>query len=292
MPPFYSGTLVERNLSVIRTRRKVVSEEPHERPRPGRASWCGELKFGSLLVPVKAYAMIQNSSGTQLCQIHVGCGCRIEQPRRCPKHGALEPDQIGKAFPYSSSQLVELTPADLQSLTPVDEKKIVLERFFNCESLDLALLAGRSLQLAPSHAAATGFYAAAVCGLTKSRKWALGHVVFAGKRQLVVVRPDSNRLVLHTLHDPRQLHAPVVPTTSENTAPPIIVKRICENIKRNAGKIAWNDLGDDTQQRLVAIVDARVRSSERANKRATPRSPKSSQSRSRSRQTSRPAKAA
>ncbi|MCA9124747.1 MAG: hypothetical protein H6822_01865 [Planctomycetaceae bacterium] len=276
---------------MIRTRSKVASEEPHERPRPGRASWCGELKFGSLLVPVKAYATIQNSNGTQLCQIHVGCGARIEQPRRCPKHGVLEPDQIGKAFLYSQSQLVELTPADLQSLTPVDDKTIVLERFFDCESLDLVLLAGRSLQLAPSHAAATGLYAAAVCGLTKTRKWALGHVVFSGKRQLVVVRPESHRLLLHTLHDPRQLHASVSLTSDENTAPLNIVKRLCESIKRNAGKIEWNDLGDDTQQRLAAIVDARVCGNQRANGRV-PRSMKSSQNSSRSRQNSRAARAA
>ena len=40
-------------------------------------------------------------------------------------------------------------------------------------------LAGRSLQLAPSHAAAEPLYAAAVCGLAKTRKWALGHVALA-----------------------------------------------------------------------------------------------------------------
>lgn len=277
---------------MVQKRIKGASEEPHEQPRPVRASWCGELKLGPLLVPVKAYATIQNSNGTQLYQVHVGCGSRIEQPRRCPKHGVLEPDQIGKAFLYSPSQLVELTPADLRSLTPVDDKTIVLERFFDCESLDLVLLAGRSLQLAPSHAAATALYAAAVCGLTKTRKWALGHVVFSGKRQLVVVRPESHRLLLHTLHDPQQLHASVILASSGNAAPPNIVKRICENIKRNAGKITWNDLGDDTQQRIAAIVEARIRGNERADGRATPRSLKSPQNSSRSRQNSRAARAA
>jgi len=252
---------------VIRTRITKKPEEPHERPRPGRSSWCGELKLGSLLVPVKAFATVQSSSGTQLCQVHAGCGSRVVQPRRCPKHGLLEPDQIGKAFPYSPGQLVELSPTDLQSLAPQDEKTIVLEQFFDCESLDLVLLAGRSLQLTPSHAAAAPLYAAAVSGLTKTHKWALGHVVFSGRRQLIVVRPESHRLILHTLHDPRQLHSPVALTDGEDDAPQQIVKEICKAIKRGAGPITWANLGDDAAQRLAALVNARVNGNKRANKR-------------------------
>ena len=250
---------------MIRTRIKQNPAEPHERPRPGRASWCGELKLGSLLVPVKAYATVQSASGTQLCQVHAGCGSRVVQPKRCPKHGLLKPDQIGKAFPYSPSQLVELSPTDLQSLTPADKKTIVLEQFFDCESLDLVLLAGRSLQLAPSHAAADPLYAAAVCGLTKTHKWALGHVVLSARRQPVVVRPESHRLILHTLHDPRQLHGLVPLTIGANAAPQKIVKEICAAIKRNTATICWDDLGDDTAQRLAALVNARVNGVKRTN---------------------------
>jgi DNA end-binding protein Ku len=265
---------------VIRTRIKEETTRPHERPRPGRATWCGELRLGSLLVPVKAYGTVQSSSGTQLCQVHVGCGCRIEQPRTCPKHGPLKPDQIGKAFAYSPSQLVELSPADLQSLTPPDEKIIVLEQFFDCESLDLVLLAGRSLQLAPSHPAAEPLYAAAVCGLTKTHKWALGHVVFSGRRQLIVVRPESHRLILHTLHDPRQLHGPIPLTSSANTVPQKIVKVICAAINHNAGPVAWDDLGDDAAQRLAALVNDRVNGVKQTNGRTKPkgsRSPRNGQ---------------
>jgi len=226
------------------------------------------LKLGSLLVPVKAYATVQNSNGTQLCQVHAGCGCRIEQPKRCPKHGPLKPAQIGKAFAYSAEQLIELSSADIQSLAPADEKTIVLEHFFDGVSLDLTLLAGRTLQLAPSHAVAEPLYVAVVVGLTKSRKWALGHVVFSGRRQLVVVRPESQRLILYTLHDPRQLYSPVPIVRRGNAAPQATVKDILAAIKRGAGTIKWNDHGDDTAQRLAALVDARVNGVRRTNGRA------------------------
>ncbi len=274
---------------MIQTRTKQESGGQGGRPRPGRASWSGELKLGSLLVPVKAYMTIQNSSGTQLCQVHAGCGNRIEQPRRCPKHGALEPDQIGKAFPYSPNHLIELTPADLESLTPTDEKKIVLERFFDRDSLDLVMITGRSLQLAPSHAAATGSYAAVVEGLSKTRKWAFGHVVFSGKRHLIVVRPESRRLILHTLHHPQQLLASVVVTIGDHDVPPNIAKQIRQSIRRSAGQIAWDEIRDDTSQRLAAIVQRRKRGSQPTNRPTKTRSKKPSQRESRRHRTARAA---
>ncbi len=121
----------------------------------------------------------------------------------------LEPREIGKAFAYSADEMVELNASDLQSIRPMDDKKIVLVQFIGATSLNLTLLAGRSLQLAPSHAAAGPLYATVVAALTKTAKWGVGTVVFSGKRNLIVVRPDSSHLMLHTLHSPRLLYAPV-----------------------------------------------------------------------------------
>ena len=167
-----------------------VTARRRERLRPGRASWCGELQLDRLIVPVKAFPAVQSSAGTHLCQVHAGCGSRIEQPKRCPKHGVLEPHEIGKAFAYSTDEIVELSASDLQSIGPVDDKKIVLRQFISATSLDLRLFAGRSLQLAPSHAAAGPMYATIVAALTKTTKWGVGTVVFSGKRNLIVVRPE------------------------------------------------------------------------------------------------------
>ncbi|MDP6557804.1 MAG: hypothetical protein QGG71_24265 [Pirellulaceae bacterium] len=228
------------------------------RPRPGRASWCGQLQLDRLMVPVKAFPAVQSSAGTQLCQVHAGCGCRIEQPRRCPKHGVLEPREIGKAFAYSADEMVELNASDLQSISPVDDKKIVLVQFISATSLDLTLLAGRSLQLAPSHAAADPLYATIVAALTKTTQWGVGTVVFSGKRNLIVVRPESSRLVLHTLHSPRLLYAPVDTVNPANSVSRQTVTRICKTIERNSGSIDWDDFEDDSEDRLMELVRAHV----------------------------------
>lgn len=237
--------------------REVTAQRP-EPLRPGRASWCGELQLGQLLVPVKAFPAVQSCVGIQLCQVHAGCGRRIEQPKRCPQHGLLEPHEVGKAFAYSADEIVELHPSDLQGISPVDDKKIVLSQFIGAMSLDLTLLAGRSLQLAPSHAAAGPIYATIVAALTKAAKWGVGTVVFSGKRSLVVVRPESSRLVLHTLHSPRLLYAPPDAMNTVNGVTRESVTHVCKMIEQNSRPIKWDDLEDESEDRLIELVNARI----------------------------------
>ncbi|MCA9124686.1 MAG: hypothetical protein KDB11_31140, partial [Planctomycetales bacterium] len=241
-----------------RVNQREVAAQSSEQPRAGRASWCGELQLGQLLVPVKAFPAIQSCLGIQLCQVHAGCGRRIEQPKRCPQHGLLESHEVGKAFAYSADEIVELDASDLQSISPVDDKKIVLAQFIGAMSLDLTLLAGRSLQLAPSHAAAGPMYATIVAALTKAAKWGVGTVVFSGKRSLVVVRPESSRLVLHTLHSPRLLYAPPDAMNTVNGVTRESVTHVCKMIEQNSRPIKWDDLEDESEDRLIELVNARI----------------------------------
>ncbi len=244
------------------------------------------------MVPVKAFPAVQSSAGTQLCQVHAGCGRRVEQPKRCPKHGVLEPHEVGKAFAYSADEMVELSASDLQSIGPVDDKKIVLGQFISATSLDLTLLAGRSLQLAPSHAVAGPLYATIVAALTKTTKWGIGTVVFSGKRNLILVRPESSRLVLHTLHSPRLLFAPVDSVNTADSVSHPTVKRICKTIEHNSGPINWDDFEDDAGGRLVELINARASRFTPAKEPSKCPGQRKSPSRPRRRATSKTAKAA
>ncbi len=180
--------------------------QPHAAPT-SRASWCGQLQPGTLAVPVKAYAAIASPLEVPLRQLHAGCGPRIEYRKRCPKHGAVPPEEIVKGYSYQQDQYVVLSEAELTELQPADEKTIHLEHFLNPELVDLVLLAGRSLYLAPSNPAARRPFATVYRALERSGKWALGRVVFSSRWQIVVVHPENQVLLLHTLYHPAQRRA-------------------------------------------------------------------------------------
>ena len=118
----------------------------------GLVGWAIETAL--LCVPVKAYPAIATPPEIPLRQLHAVCGQRIEYRKCCPTHGEVPAEEIIKGYPYQPDQYVRLTEEELASLQPNDEKTLHLEHFLNPADVDLVLLAGRSLYLAPANPAA------------------------------------------------------------------------------------------------------------------------------------------
>lgn len=233
------------------------ASEPHAAPA-SRASWIGQLRLGDLCAPVKAYAAIATPPENPLRQLHAGCGRRIEYRKWCPKHGAVPPEKIVKGYPYQADQYVVLSEAELAELQPADEKTIYLEHFLDPELVDLALLAGRSLSLAPANAAAQRPFATVYRALEHSRKWALGRVVFSNRRQILLVRPQNQILLAHTLYHPAQRRAQAGADASDVEVSQRELRPVLRRINSAEGKIPWDEYQDDSERRLTALVEAKL----------------------------------
>ena len=226
-------------------------------PPASRASWTGQLRVAHLTIPVKAYAAVVTPD-SPLKQLHAGCGERIEYRKWCPKHGIVPNDAIIKGYPYGTESYVQLAEAELTALQPADDKTLLLERFFEPDQLDLILLSGRSLYLAPSLPAARQPFALLLAALRSSEKWALGRVILSNNRQVVVVRPDEQTLVVHTLYFPGQQRAAVgiepdcVDLSRKDIA---AMERI---IRATNGQIPWDEYKDESETRLSELVQAKV----------------------------------
>jgi DNA end-binding protein Ku len=241
--------------------------EPHAAPA-SRASWCGQLQLGTLSVPVKAYAAIASPPEVPLRQLHAGCGQRIEYRKWCSKHGAVPPEEIVKGYPYQPDQYVVLSEAELAGLQPVDEKTIHLEHFLNPELVNLVLLAGRSLYLAPANPAARRPFATVYRALERSGKWALGRLVFSNRWQIVVVHPENQVLLVHTLHHPAQRRALAGNGATDVEISQKELRPLLRLIASADGRIPWDDYQDDWERRVTALVEAKIAS---ANNRRTAR---------------------
>jgi DNA end-binding protein Ku len=223
-----------------------------------RASWCGQLKLGTLCVPVKAYAAIATPPEIPLRQLHAACGERIEYRKCCPKHGEMPAEEIVKGYPYQPDQYVRLTEEELAALQPADEKTLHLEHFLDAALLDMVLLSGRSLYLAPANPAARRPFAAVHQSLQRSGKWAVGRVVFSGKWQIVAVRPVEHVLLVHTLYHPAQRRALLNPEGTDVEVSQQDLRPLLRIIDTADGEIPWADYQDDFERRLTALVEAKV----------------------------------
>jgi DNA end-binding protein Ku len=223
-----------------------------------RASWCGQLKLGTLCVPVKAYAAIATPPEIPLRQLHAVCGERIEYRKCCPQHGEVPTEEIVKGYPYQPDQYVRLTEEELASLQPADEKTLHLEHFLDPALLDMVLLSGRSLYLAPANPAARRSFAMVLHALRRSAKWGVGRVVFSGKWQIVVVRPVEHVLLVHTLYHPAQRRALLNPEGTDVEVSPQDLRPLLRIIDTADGEIPWADYQDDYERRLTELVEAKV----------------------------------
>jgi DNA end-binding protein Ku len=231
--------------------------EPHAAPA-SRATWCGQLRVGDLCVPVKAYAAIATPPENPLRQLHAGCGRRIEYRKWCPKHGAVPPEKIVKGYPYQADQYVVLSEAELAEIQPAHEKTIHLEHFLDPELVDLVLLAGRSLSLAPANAAAQRPFAMVCRALEHSRKWALGRVVFSNRWQILLVRPENQTLLAHTLHHPAQRRALAGADASNVEVSQRELRPVLRRINSADERIPWDEYQDDSERHLTALVEAKL----------------------------------
>ena len=223
-----------------------------------RASWCGQLKLGTLCVPVKAYAAIATPPEIPLRQLHALCGERIEYKKCCPKHGEVPAEEIIKGYPYQPDQYVQLTEEELAGLQPADEKTLHLEHFLDAALLDMVLLSGRSLYLAPANPPARRSFAMVHQAIRRSGKWAIGRVVFSGKWQIVAVRPVEHVLLMHTLYHPAQRRALLNPEGGDVEVSQQDLRPLLRIIDTADGEIPWADYQDDYERRLTDLVEAKV----------------------------------
>ncbi|WP_437191528.1 Ku protein [Planctomicrobium sp. SH527] len=240
---------------------RIVSPAEHEDqtiPRSSRASWTGQLKFGNVAIPVKAYALTVTSPSGPLCQVHTGCGQKIEYRKCCPVHGQVPNEEIGKAYPYAENDLIELSEADLEPLAPQPEHIITLKQFFEPDQLQLPLLSGRSFQLIPAHAAALVPYQAFAKALQQSGVGGFGTIGLSGRIQLLFARAMEQSIQLFLLHWPAQCRiAPEVELSESSEVLPLS-KQFQRMIREQIGPSSWKESRDDWELCLAELVQAKV----------------------------------
>jgi DNA end-binding protein Ku len=226
----------------------------------GRPSWSGLLRLSLVSVPVKAYPAVGTSSVTPFHQLHADCGQRIRYQKRCPQHGPVDAAAIVCGYAFAPDQHVLVEPEELDRLRPTQDKVLLLEHFLPAHQVDPTCFAGRSLYLLPDRLAAQHPYGVVAEAMRQARSWAIGRVVFAGHRSLVLVRPAGRVLVLDVLHYPAQVRAaPSWAADLRNglaTAEELRLAR--QLIDAASGPLDWSRYRDTNAEELAALVEAKV----------------------------------
>lgn len=212
---------------------------------------------------MKGYSAAVTQRDSLLHLVHAGCGSRIQQPRRCPKHGEVASDQIAKAFEFGPAEDVVLSEDELDQIKPVDDEMIHVEHLLPPGRVDVSLLSGRTLNLIPAHPAATEGFQLVAAALAQANEWAIGRIVMSDRWQLVGLHVVEQRLVLHVLHWPAQWRSCPAFVNSKSAAP-AQVERLSASLSPLRQPFAWSDYRDDFDQKLSDLVCKKMAARQRS----------------------------
>lgn len=228
-------------------------------PTPsGRPSWSGLLQLNLVGIPLKAYPAVRQREAPAFHQLHAGCGQRIRCPKHCPVHGPVDSAALVRAYEYGPGQHVILEADEVDQLRPAQDRALRLEHFLSPADCDPLFYAGRSLYLLPDGPAAVHGYLVLHAVLVQRDRWALGKIVLGGQRQVALVRPTTDVLVLHVLHYPELVRACPAPGVSPRPTTPQELQLAGQLVDAASGAASASAYRDETAAELRALVEAKL----------------------------------
>jgi DNA end-binding protein Ku len=224
----------------------------------GRPTWSGLLQLSLVGIPLKAYPALRTRDVPTSHYLHADCGQRLRYAKHCPRHGPVDATAVVRGYEYGPGQHLVVEPDALDALRPARDRALRLERFLAPSQVDLLLLSGRSLYLVPDGAAAERGYAVLHTIMAQRQRWALGRVVLASQRHLVLLRAVPEVLVLHVLHYPELIRTSPALVTSPLAGAAAELQLAGQLLEAASGAVDWHDYHDQAAEELRALVQAKL----------------------------------
>ena len=164
---------------------------------PPHAIGSGTISFGLVSIPVKMYTAA-SSANVSFNQLHAKCGSRIKQQTFCPVcNEVVDRTALVRGYEVSKDRYVRVGEDELKALEGEAGKTIDIEEFVPLEKVDPVYFE-KSYYLGPDKGGEKA-YRLLTDAMAKSSRVAVATFVMRGKESLVLIRPSSDGLMLHTM---------------------------------------------------------------------------------------------
>src|SRR5436309_8388458 len=164
---------------------------------PPHSIGSGTISFGLVSIPIRMFSAAA-SGGVSFNQIHPKCGGRIRQQLICPTcNEVVERTALVKGYEFAKDQYVQFTEEELKSLEGEASKMIDIEEFVPLAKVDPVYFE-KAYYLGPDKGGEKA-YRLLTDAMAKSGRVAVATFVMRGKENLVLIRPSSDGLMLHTM---------------------------------------------------------------------------------------------
>jgi DNA end-binding protein Ku len=226
-----------------------------------RPVWRGHLRLALVSCPVALHSVLRASGNLRFHFINPKTGHRVrtvtldgetdtEVPRR----------ELVKGYEFEKDRYVLLDDEDFASAKIETSSTMTVDKFVAHDAIQ-PIYFDTSYYVVPDGDAGEDVYVVLRDAIAESGRAALSRVVIARRERAVAILPLEKGLVLHTLHEPRDLYDfhklfDRVPDAQPDVE---MVKLATQLIERQAGRFEPADLQDRYEARLREVIDAKLK---------------------------------
>ena len=228
--------------------------------------WRGTLRLALVSCPVALYTAHARSEELHFHFINPKTSNRVRTITLDAGTGKeVHRGDLVKGYEFEKDTYVLLDDSDFESAKIDSSAVLGVDKFVDADAIDPVYYDG-SYYMVPDGEAGQDVYVVLRDAVVKSGRIALSRLVLARRERAVAIMPLGRGLVLHTLHDERDIHdaAELFAAVPGAKPDPAMVKLATQLIDRQVGRFDPADMEDRYKARLREVIEAKLRGEERA----------------------------
>ena len=226
-----------------------------------RPLWRGHLRLALVSCPVALYTARHAASELHFHFINPKTNNRIRMLSLDAGTGEeVKRSDLVKGYEFEKDSYVILNDEDFERAKIDSSTTLNVDKFVPADAID-PVYYDASYYMAPDGDAGEDVYLVLRDAIAQSGRVALSRVVIARRERAVAVMPMGNGLILHTLHDHKDMVDPeeLFADLPDAKPDPAMVKLATQLIDRQTGAFVPADMEDRYEARLREVIEAKLR---------------------------------
>jgi DNA end-binding protein Ku len=222
--------------------------------------WKGHLTFGLISIPVRLFSAARGER-ISFNQLHEKCHSRLKQPLFCPTcNRMVERSEIIKGYEYEKDQYVLFSEEELDKVQPPSARTMEILEFVKLQEVD-PLYFDSSYYVTPEDAGLKA-YQLLLKAMEESGYAAIAKVAMHQREHIVIVRPQSKGMALHTMFYSSEIRAAETAPLDKIELKEPERKLAQQLIESLAAPFDPSKYKDEYQESLRAMIAAKLKGQE------------------------------
>jgi DNA end-binding protein Ku len=218
--------------------------------------WKGHLTFGLISMPVRMFAAARGER-ISFNQLHKECHSRLKQPLFCPVcNRNVERSEIVKGYEYEKDQYVLFSEEELDKIEPASARVMEILEFVKLSEMD-PLYFDSSYYVSPEDAGVKA-YQLLMKAMEESGYGAIAKLTMHQREHIVIVRPGTKGMTLHTMFYSNEIRAAEAVPTDKIEVKDQEKKLAQQLIESLAAPFEPQKYRDEYQENLRAMISAKL----------------------------------